>query len=280
MVALLSLILLAAELKQIKFDPGLRVGEKESQTVQASVANVIQQFVEVPAWKKAVFFVTIFLIVVLVSSVLSPELRKRVIRQFLQMMAFTAAIYLIFKNNPDLLLKFRLNPGQFGGPSPDAAAEGFTTPVFEPPHISNFLSYLIAFIVILVLAGLAWLFNRWWKRQSILTSKTLDDIASAARDSLQELSSGEQSGDTIIRCYARMSRVVGAKRGLHRGMGMTASEFAERLEEAGLPRDPVHRLTRLFEAVRYNSGRRLTQKDIIEATECLTTVLRYCGEAA
>jgi hypothetical protein len=75
-----------------------------------------------------------------------------------------------------------------------------------------------------------------------------------------------------------MTRVVDARRGLFREYAMTPAEFALRLENAGLPREPVSRLTRLFEAVRYGA-RTSSQSDIDEAVACLTSILKYCGEA-
>ena len=75
-----------------------------------------------------------------------------------------------------------------------------------------------------------------------------------------------------------MSRVVDVRRGLSRGHAMTASEFAARLEKAGLPREPVYRLTHLFESVRYGA-RTSAQGDVDEAIACLTSILKYCGKA-
>jgi Domain of unknown function (DUF4129) len=59
---------------------------------------------------------------------------------------------------------------------------------------------------------------------------------------------------------------------------MTPGEFATRLEQAGLPSDAVHRLTHLFERVRYG-GHRSATPEVNEAVACLTTILQYCGEA-
>jgi hypothetical protein len=75
-----------------------------------------------------------------------------------------------------------------------------------------------------------------------------------------------------------MSNVVNSKRGLQREHAMTPAEFASRLERAGLPREPVDRLTRLFESTRYGSHKSGTP-EITEAVTCLTSILKYCGEA-
>jgi hypothetical protein len=59
---------------------------------------------------------------------------------------------------------------------------------------------------------------------------------------------------------------------------MTPSEFAARLEQAGLPAEPVQRLTRLFEKVRYG-GLRSTPTEAEEAVACLRDILHACGES-
>ena len=96
---------------------------------------------------------------------------------------------------------------------------------------------------------------------------------------LRDLSSGGDWADAITNCYVRMSEVVSRTRGLYRQEAMTPAEFAFRLERAGLPGDPVRRLTRLFEAVRYGA-RKPARNEINEAVSCLNAILQYCGEAA
>jgi len=153
-------------------------------------------------------------------------------------------------------------------------------PIFEPPQVSDWASYLITFGIILLAAFLFWRINHWWQllKPMAKSPSPLDEIAEAARTSLRGLSSRHGSPqDRIIQCYADMTRVVDARRGLFREYAMTPAEFALRLENAGLPREPVSRLTRLFEAVRYGA-RTSTQDDIDEAVVCLTSILKYCGE--
>jgi hypothetical protein len=74
-----------------------------------------------------------------------------------------------------------------------------------------------------------------------------------------------------------MSAVLDEKRGIHRQRGMTPSEFASRLEQKGLPSDPVRRLTRLFERARYG-GQESSQEDVNEAITCLRAILHAVGE--
>jgi hypothetical protein len=137
-------------------------------------------------------------------------------------------------------------------------------------------------VIVLLTAVLFWRINRWWmlRKETSDALRPLDEIAGIARASLRQLSSGQGSAqDKIIQCYEDMSRVVGARRGLHREHAMTAAEFAIRLEKAGLPREPVNRLTHLFESVRYGA-RTSAQAEVDEAIACLTSILKYCGELA
>jgi hypothetical protein len=278
--ALLALILLAGELRNVTFKPGQIVGRSESRTIQYAVERTIAQITEVPVWKQVVFWIFVFLIVLLVSSLLSPEIRKRLLLNFIRLAAFVTVLLFIMKNNPGLLA------GLFNFPQGNAAAEAGAAaepppPVFQPPQISSFLLFLISFIILLFVIIGAIGFYRWWSRRQVWlkSRQSLDELADAARASLDDLASGHRWDDVIIQCYARMSHVVDARRGLHRSNAMTPAEFAAWLVRAGLPREPVQRLTHLFERVRYGA-RQSEQVEIDEATSCLQSILKYCGEAA
>jgi len=185
----------------------------------------------------------------------------------------------VLKTYPDLLTRLLPQLNLDNGKTNPSLTGNMPPPVFEPPQISDTLSFFISLGIVLISAVFAWRFYLWWKRQSGLASSSnpLNKLARIARTSLRELSLGQASHDAIIQCYENMSRVVDKRRGLHRSHAMTAAEFARNLENAGLPREPVNRLTRLFESARY-SARASTQNDIDEAIACLTSILKYCGE--
>jgi Flp pilus assembly protein TadB len=149
---------------------------------------------------------------------------------------------------------------------------------FKSPQLPNSLLYLVSLIVILVLAAVLFFAGRWWLRRSRLSreSQSLENLAEITRASLAEISSGKEWEDAIIQAYARMSQVVGARRGLQRRPNLTAAEFIARLEAAGLPAQAVRRLTHLFEIARYGT-RQASREDMAEAVACLTAVLHACG---
>jgi hypothetical protein len=276
-LSLATLVLLASGLHEVEFQAGHALGRAESETVRFSVDRALRAIGDVPVWEQVIFWVLLFLLVLLVSSILSPELRKRLIRSFIGFaVAFWAIVYLLENNLlalPDLTF-------DFGARASDAAEGPPPSPVFTPPDMPDWVNFLISLGVVLALLALAWGLSRWWERLNRLRalSRPLDDLAAIAQSSLDDLSAGYDWDDVIVNCYARMSDAVSRKRGLIRKDDMTPAEFARRMEQAGLPGDSVRRLTRLFESVRYGA-RKSSQNEINEAVSCLTAILRYCGEA-
>jgi hypothetical protein len=274
-LALGALTVLATSLNEVPFREGQHFGQNGSTGFRVDSEDIGQVWVEVPIWKQILFWVLAGLMMVLIGLLLSPEMRKRLLRIFIRV-AFTFwAIYFLVKNYGDQLFGFKL----FGsGEAPPSQDTTVPLPVFEPPQVSPTVSYLISFAIALIWLVVIWLLYRGWKRYvSLSTQKPLDEIAKIARSSLNDLSSGRNSSDVIINCYLRMSDVVSSKRHLHRNVAMTPHEFALHLEQAGLPGDAVTRLTRLFEGVRYGA-RKSGPQDINEAVSCLKTILHYCGE--
>jgi hypothetical protein len=276
-LSLVTLVLLASGLQNVEFREGRALGRTESETVRFSVNRAIQAITDVPVWKQVIFWVLLFLLVLLVSSILSPELRKRLIRGFIGFaVAFFAIVYLL-ENNLLVLPDFTF---AFGARAGEVVEEPPPFPAFTPPDVPTWANFLISLGVVAALLALTWSLSRWWQRLNRLRSlsKPLDDLAIIARSSLDDLAAGHDWDDVIINCYVRMSDAVCRKRGLTRKDAMTPAEFARRLERAGLPGDPVRRLTRLFESVRYGA-KKSSQKEINEAVSCLTAILHYCGEA-
>jgi hypothetical protein len=280
LLAIVALVALGSLLKDVTFSPPHPLSQSESQTIKISVSEVVERIAEVPIWKQVVFWILLFFIILLISSLLSPEMRKRLLLGFLRMALFTFVLIYIVQKNPGFLEGI-LPQNLFGnGPSEQNPFKDIPAPVFEPPQISGWLSFLITFGIVLLFALVVWRVNRWWVRQNELLAlrRPLEELAEITRDSLRDLSLRNASyHDTIIQCYERMSRAVGVKRGLSREISMTPSEFVTRLEKAGLPHESVNRLTQLFETVRYGS-QISEQREVDEAISCLTTILKYCGE--
>jgi hypothetical protein len=272
-LALGALTVLAISLNQIPFREGQHFGREETTQFQVSAQEIQQILSDVPIWKQLVLWTMAGLLVVLIGLILSPELRKRLLIIFLRMAVTFWALYIIFRNYGAELLGFNM-----GGVAPPSNNEFTPIPAFSAPQVSPTFSYLISFAFALLWLAILWGLYRGWKKYQLLnTKKPLEEIARIARSSLDDLSSGRNSSDVIINCYLRMSDVVSSRRRLQREIAMTPHEFAQRLEQAGLPGDAVTRLTRLFEGVRYGD-RKSGPRDVNEAVGCLKTILHYCGE--
>jgi hypothetical protein len=74
-----------------------------------------------------------------------------------------------------------------------------------------------------------------------------------------------------------MSLALEQEQGIERKDFMTTREFEHLLETAGVPHDPIHQLTRLFEAVRYGNWQP-NPVDEQKAIHCLQAIMLYCRE--
>jgi hypothetical protein len=282
-LALLSLVLLAGSLQGMDFRPGEATGRPNAANSEGALnlEQMITTAAEVPPLQQLAFWASLFIVVVLCASLLNPELRKKLILAFIRLALFVLVFLYIFENNPEMFAGFFSQLELANDLTAESQPEIPPLPVFEPPQVSNWFSYLVA-LGIVVLAGISfwWLARLWTRiRQSTSGRASLDELAAIARRSLDELKSGGHFENAILECYARMSMVVGKRKGLHREQAMTPAEFSARLTRAGLPREPVERLTGLFEAVRY--GRQPAgDVQVNEAITSLGSILRYCGEDA
>jgi hypothetical protein len=280
-LALVSLVLLAGSLKSIDFRPGESFGRPDAVKLNGSVdlGEMITDAAKVPLWKQVLFWVTLFVIVLLIASLLDPQQRKKLILAFIRLALFVLVFLYIVENKPEIFAGFLSQLTLGGDLATDPQAAGAPLPVFQPPQVPNWLSYAVALGFVLLGALFLWWLNRLWGRIKVLisTPEPLDELAEIARQSIGELQSGGNFENSILECYARMSSVVDKRKGLHRENAMTPAEFAARLTRAGLPREPVEKLTRLFEAARY--GRQPAgQTEIDQAVTSLSSILRYCGE--
>jgi hypothetical protein len=107
---------------------------------------------------------------------------------------------------------------------------------------------------------------------------TIDIVGFEAEKAWQELKAGLGLKDVIIKCYRQMSLALAEEQGIERKESMTVREFENLLEAAGVPYDPVHQLTQLFEAVRYGHWQP-NPIDEEKAIHCLGAIVLYTREA-
>ena len=273
-----ALTVLAIGLRNVPFRDAQRFGSViERDDLGIAAQSLLTSFVEIPVWQSVAIWLLFLIMIVLISVLLSPELRKLLIRSIIRVAITYWAFYIVATRYREMLSQMMAGGQPLAGQTPYSFG-GMPPPAFAPPQTISLLSYLVSFGIAILLLLLAWrLFRVWQERNEVSANLPLGKIAGIARSSLNDLSSGRNSTDVIMNCYFRMSDVVENKRNLSRSKSMTPAEFATRLEQGGLPSDAVHRLTRLFERVRYG-GYRSATSDVNEAVACLTTILHHCEE--
>jgi hypothetical protein len=278
LVVLATVVLLAPSLGSVRFEPARPIGfEARSEGRLVFPALSIPE--DTPLWKILALWLAVVVYLVLVLLLLSPELRKRVIRQLVR---FALGVLLFL-----LLLRYRvlqwpqteLGPAVAGRAGPLVPAPPLEVEAFQPPEVATWVTYAVSLLVLwLALLGV-FLVYRAWRRHRSRRLTTVDDIASITKASLANLAEGRHWNDVVIGLYARMNEAVWRDRGLHRESSATPREFAARLSRTGLPASSVEELTRLFETVRYGgnvsdagAGQR--------AAACLESILKACKATA
>lgn len=281
LAALISLLLLAGALRTVDFRPAERIGSEESssQSLDLSpIATILQDAAQIPLWRQVLFWVGILITAFFITSLLSPEMRKKILLAIFRAGVTVMIILYVVKNNPNVLAPLFQSLDALNTEGVSITPSDLPPPVFEPPQVPSYLSFIVTFAVVAA-AGLAgWgLFRLWTKfTESEPHPQSLRDLGAIARKSLHELESGQDARDAIVACYEQMNQVVAAKRGFNREYYMTAAEFESQLERFGLPRGPLSRLTRLFESVRYG-GHASGLQETREAAECLKAIVQACG---
>jgi hypothetical protein len=113
-----------------------------------------------------------------------------------------------------------------------------------------------------------------WIFTSSRPARPMDLVGLEAEKAWRALSTGSDLKDVIITCYREMSLVLKDGRGIEREASMTTGEFETALEAAGMPHEPIHQLTRLFDAVRYGNWQP-GPAEKQTAIECLEAIMFY-----
>lgn len=151
-------------------------------------------------------------------------------------------------------------------PAPDPP-----TWIDEPPRL---LSWILMLIALSMAAGAG--FWIWRKVQWLRAEDTTDQIVREAQHAITHLDEGQDVSDTVLRCYVGMVRAFERSERIRRSQAMTPREFEARLREAGLHTWHVHRLSELFELVRFGdkpTGERERQ----QARDCLNQIVVALG---
>ena len=276
-LTLAALLTLASSLGRVPFHAAQPLVRTSTNRGAFDGNALINSWREIPFYLQVGVWVLVIILTALIGALLSPENRRLLLRAIFRIAVTYWLLYFLFTQYGDQVEIAMLN---FISPDSPTQAPGSNVepPAFTPTESMLWVSYGVSFLIVLGALLVTWRTYWFWvKFRKRPEGSSLNQIADIARASLRDLSSGRDSTDVILSCYYRMGDVVADKRDLQRKASMTPAEFAVRLEQAGLPGEAVHRLTRLFESVRYG-GQKSAQRDINEAVACLNAILNYCGE--
>lgn len=274
-VAVLAIVLLSAGVSQVRLLPGQPFSLRRGDLEWKGEYGALPGGEALLTLARAIFIGALLLLpVAIVYFVISPEFRKQVLRGLVSFLLFFAIAYLFSHALTDFL-NVNEESAHSGGPGPAEALP--PVPIAEfiaaPPRwLVPAVSLVLGLIAATLLASLA--LAIWHRTQG--PANALGRLGQQAQDALDSLQAGSDVRNTVIRCYVDMARILDERRAIRRQQDMTPREFEARLQEAGLPDEPVQRLTRLFEVVRYGvkvPGER-EEREAIAALEAIVEACR------
>jgi hypothetical protein len=281
-LALVAMVLLAAGLSDLELLPGraavrVQVPAEIEASSQPAVSDVLLNLLYVVLSILTIILAGFFVFYLLFSA----DRRKRLLIA-LGLVISLLVLWFISRAEPRAPPSAQQAPAATAAPTAALAtplpAEGEAITIdlnVAPPAWLVWLGAgVLALVIVGALVAIAWLF--WARRQA--AAAPLQDLAREAERAMDALEAGADVNDTIMRCYFQMSHILQQQRHIVRPQAMTPREFERGLRGAGLPREPVAQLTRLFEKVRYGAGAP-DEHEERQAISCLAAVAEACRSA-
>jgi hypothetical protein len=272
--AILALVLLASGLAGVTFRPGHLYDFGALPLPSGAPAQALAAAPRPPDWLSVVvtLIVLALLLGMVIHLILSREFRRELLIRMISMLIVVTLFYLLvraLRGSPSE--GYRVPTETAVPPPPSSGGEPFPTFVANP---APWLIIVVSAILAALLLGALWFV---WRRRHPQPGP-LERLAGEAQAALADLQAGGDLADTVLRCYAEMSRILSEQRGLERPRDMTAREFERDLAAAGLRDEHIRQLTRLFERVRYGA-RRADVHEEYEAAACLTAIVQAYGRS-
>lgn len=271
LLALVMIItfIIAASLSQLDLQPGMPLPKVEhSQVVLAPSEEEPFVAISVNKFAKVLFAIILTVLTLYVIYKLLEGTNWKNLRKFITIIAVItlitgSSLFLL------LLLPKSQNFVSMELPTPIAISLA-TSPLGSVPPMLLWLVG-ICLLVSSILLGVWVIFHKSNR------AMTINMIGLEAEKAWQALKIGLDLKDVIVQCYRQMSLALEKEHGLERENSMTTREFENLLEAAGIPHEPIHQLTQLFEAVRYGNWQpNLIDKQ--EAIHCLEAIMLHSRE--
>lgn len=277
-LALITVLLLAGSVRNLTFSSGhplpfermmpdfTTIGTNDEFTRQIMV---IMRIIFILGWIILPFYV-IYLII-------SPEARKKFIRDMITILPFLLLLYFLSSNMQKGQELQNLDQRMQGNPVEEVVIPPQPQQTFVPDPTDWQVTVTV---IALALAGTGLGVGALYIYLQSLHPKPqpLTRLAEEAQSAINAIEAGGDLRDIIMRCYFEMNKAVNDARNLKRTADMTAHEFEAFLLEKGLPREPIHNLTELFEQVRYSAFQPGKQEERV-ALNSLSAILSACQRA-
>lgn len=255
-IAFVGMIFLAASLGTLELEPGLPFpGSNSTNPSHANLAVDSSKTVEQSGMNLVILRILIgisFLllsIMIIYSLVLKPNKRK---------------FGLIILGLIGLLIVFnvlQLFHPEISIPHDPSNEEGIRLPTLdyeiqsiEQPPAELFWLVGISLLIGLLTLG-AFLFLR--TKPKLRNNYALVEEVNSA---LQAIQDGHDLRNIVINCYMQLNQIIKEELEIEREKSITAREFENYLLNKGIPINPIHQMTTIFEKVRYGN-KPTTSKD-------------------
>ncbi len=261
------MILIAAALPRLEFQPGIPLPKWEGSTRWSSIETQPDVSISFSTFFKALLAVVMILVLLYcVYNFIRGVPWKKILGPALLIATLALVVILILSALTNLHITSEPLAPEVLPPELQPAGP----PLGSPPAILIWLVW-IGLGAMIVMLGI------WASKRQSKNLRAGDPVELEAEHALQALKKGLDFKNVIVQCYWQMSAALKRERGIKLEDTMTAREFEQLLEAKGLPRDPVHQLTQLFEAARY-SLRLFTPADEQKAFACLSAIVQFSRE--
>jgi hypothetical protein len=236
-------MILAASLPQLEFQPGMPLPSLEQSNV-VSKPFEDEPYVAVPI---SDLFKGLF-ILALAGSILYLVLRLMKGASWKDIGSYIQSLMIMLLIVGSFFFMMLFLPRSQNSIALETNAPVVAQPIPSPlGPVPPLLVWLIG--IVLSVSGI--LVGIWIFGLSPRQAKTIDLVGLEAEKAWQALKTGLELKDVIVKCYRQMSLALEKEQGIERKEYMTTREFEKLLGAAGVPSEPIHQLTGLFDAVRY-----------------------------
>lgn len=261
--AIFIIVILAAALPRLEFQPGMPLPSLQHGELVAA-PDEEEPYVSISTTK----FILVFIGIVLTGATLYSAYQLFRGADWRLISAFLRYILLISVMIGCLVFLVMLIPNS----NISTPAE---IPVATPqPVVTSPLGSAPPSLLWLVGAGLLVIgaLVVMWAFSPSHQSNPIDLVGLEAEKAHHALTTGGDLKDVIVHCYTQMSLALKQEKGIERKEFMTTGEFETLLKDAGIPHEPIHQLTRLFDAVRYGHWQP-NSVDEQKAIQCLEAIM-------